>query len=115
MTAPRIPDVLNMTVAGLTAIGDAPLWVALAFVLPSVLTVATRSFNEALTGISRLRTEAMRRQHEDRLLSEVTDAGTGLGHLQRVPQDTPASVPTPTDDPGPPSPPNATPPSASPP
>ncbi|WP_405968962.1 hypothetical protein OG496_55275 [Streptomyces sp. NBC_00988] len=114
MTAPRIPDVLNLSVAGLTAIGDAPLWVALAFVLPSVLTVATRSFNEALIGISRFRTEAVRRQHEDRLLSEVTDAATGLGHLQRMHQDTPAAR-TPTDDPGPSSPPNATPPPASPP
>lgn len=31
MTPPRLPDVLGMTAAGLTAIGDAPVWVALAF------------------------------------------------------------------------------------
>ncbi|MFI6658147.1 hypothetical protein ACIBL8_21790 [Streptomyces sp. NPDC050523] len=115
MTVPRLPDVLNVAAASLTAIGDAPMWLALSFVLPSVLAAVTRTFSEALAGISRFRTETMRRRHEDRLLGEVIDAAAGLGHLERVGHEPPPSAAPPTVDPAPSHPPLDNPPSGSPP
>ncbi|EDY55688.1 MULTISPECIES: hypothetical protein [Streptomyces] len=84
MPLPRFPAVLDTAAAGLAAMGDAPVWLTLAFVLPGLLSAAVRALGETLTGISRFRTEAMRRRHEDRLLGTVTDVGTGLDHLERV-------------------------------
>jgi hypothetical protein len=89
MTMPRLPEILGVTAAGLTAIGDTPVWVALAFVLPGLLTAVTRSIGDILAGVSRFRTEAMRRRHEDRLLGTVTDTGMALGHLERVRHESP--------------------------
>lgn len=59
MTAPRFPAVLGMTAVGLTAFGDAPVRVALAFVMPGLLTAVTRSMGEVLVCISRLRSEVV--------------------------------------------------------
>ncbi|MFF1720518.1 hypothetical protein [Streptomyces sviceus] len=55
MTAPRFPHVLGMTAAGLPAFGDAPVRVALAFVMPGLLTAVTWSMGEVLACISRFR------------------------------------------------------------
>ncbi len=114
MIAPRIPDILNMTAASLTAIAHAPLWVVLLLVLPSALPALARSFNEILAAISHSRTESMRRRRADELLGKVTDAGAGLGHLERVwLKDSPTA--TPTDTAPPPTPPGEDPPPDAPP
>ncbi|WP_306192936.1 hypothetical protein [Streptomyces sp. MK5] len=103
-----------MTAAGLTALSKAPTWVALTIALPPVLTAMARIFNEVLAGISHFRTNSMRRQQENRLLSEVTDIGLGLGYLERVQRQTPLLAP-PAVEPTPASPPTANPPPDTPP
>ena len=113
MTVPRLPEILSVTAAGVTSIGDVPVWVALGFVLPGLLSAVTRSIGEVLAGIARFRTEAMRRRHEDRLLATVTDAGAGLGHLERIRHETPPT--TEADGAEPPGPPNGDPPPGPPP
>lgn len=109
MTAPLIPDGLSPTaLAGLAVL---PVWVVLALALPRVLTAVSQSVSEALAAFSRFRTESMRRRHEDRLLSQVTGAAEGLGHLERVrkvtppPADAPAVETAARTDPPPGSPP----------
>ncbi len=115
MIAPRIPDILNMTAASLTAIAHAPLWVVLLLVLPSVLPALARSFNETLASISRFRTESMRRRRADELLGKVTDIEAGLGHLERVWHNDPPTATTPAPGPPTPTPPAEDPPPATPP
>ena len=115
MTTSRIPDVLTMTAAGLTALSDAPTWIALAIALPSALTVMARIFNEALAGISRFRTASMRRRQEARLLDGVTDIGIGLDYLERVQRETPLLAASPAVESAPASPPAADPPPGTPP
>ncbi|MEU6381905.1 hypothetical protein, partial [Streptomyces sp. NPDC046909] len=66
MTSPHIPDIFTVTAAGLTALSDAPLWVALAIALPPAITATARGVTELLTGISHFRTASMRRRQEDR-------------------------------------------------
>ncbi|MHC3475481.1 hypothetical protein ACYF6T_43405 [Streptomyces sp. 7R007] len=104
-----------MTAAGLTALSNAPTWVALIIALPPVLTVMARIFNEVLASISRFHTASMRRRQEDRLLSEVTDIGTGLGYLERVQREIPLLAPSPAVESAPASPPTAEPPPGTPP
>ncbi|MFJ6390141.1 hypothetical protein ACIQJT_21330 [Streptomyces sp. NPDC091972] len=94
MSLPRVPSALDTAAAGLAATGDAPLRLALAFVLPGLLSVVVQAVRETLTGISRSRTQAMRRRHEDRLLGTLTDAGAGLAHLERVQQRLPPAAGT---------------------
>ncbi|MFE4631277.1 hypothetical protein [Streptomyces mirabilis] len=115
MNTPRIPEVLTMTAAGLTALSNVPKWVAFAIALPPVLTAMTRSFIEVLASVSRFRTASMRRRQEDRLLSGVIDSGIGLGHLERVERKAPPSAGIPAVDPALPSPPIADPPPGTPP
>ncbi|MBE8477487.1 hypothetical protein [Streptomyces justiciae] len=101
MTSPSIPDLLTMTAAGLTALGDAPLWVALAIALPPALTATARGINEILTGISAFRTASMHRRQTDRLLDEITDPNAGLGHLERVQTNAPPATGVAITDPPP--------------
>ncbi|MFI0516094.1 hypothetical protein ACH3Y9_41135 [Streptomyces sp. WSLK1-5] len=115
MPLPRFPAVLDTAAAGLAAMGDAPVWLTLAFVLPGLLSPMVQAVGEALTGISRFRTEAMRRRHEDRLLGTVTDAGTGLEHLERVQQTLPPAAVAADVESAPAGPANSDPPSGTPP
>ncbi|MET9915041.1 hypothetical protein ABZZ74_51810 [Streptomyces sp. NPDC006476] len=98
MTAPRIPDALTLTAAGLTALGNAPWWVALALVLPSALPAVTQSITEVLAGISRCRTHTMRCRHEDRFLGAITDSHTGLEHIDRIGRTSPPPADPPSGD-----------------
>ncbi|HEY1155604.1 MAG TPA: hypothetical protein VGE95_04845 [Arthrobacter sp.] len=100
MPSPNLPDILTMTAAGLTVLGDAPLWVALAVALPPALTATAQGINVILTGISAFRTASMHRRQTDRLLDAITDPGAGLEHLERVHSNTPLLASPPSTDPG---------------
>lgn len=114
-TMPRLPEILTMTAAGLTALGNAPLWIALAIAFPPALTATVHSVNALLAGVSDFRAASMRRRHTDRLLSEITDCHAALGHLERVQTSAPPPAAPPPTDPPPPSPTTTDPPPATPP
>ncbi|MEU1276345.1 hypothetical protein [Streptomyces sp. NPDC005799] len=106
MTALPISGSLgSLAAAGLATLGDAPPWIAVLIMLPAVAGLTTA----VLSGISRFRTESMRRRQEERLLLELTDPVLGLAHLERVqqpplpPEQTPAA-PTPATSPHTPTP-----------
>jgi hypothetical protein len=56
MTAHRITDALSrLTAGGLTAIGNAPSWIAVLILLPTLLEAGTQSFTAVLASISTFR------------------------------------------------------------
>ncbi|MFD7056901.1 hypothetical protein ACFWBS_53165 [Streptomyces mirabilis] len=83
MTAHRITDALSrLTAGGLTAIGNAPSWIAV------LLGAGTQSFTAVLASISTFRAESAQRRQRDRLLN-LADPDRGLTHLERITQNTP--------------------------
>ncbi|KAF5998933.1 hypothetical protein [Streptomyces sp. WAC00263] len=100
MTAHRITDALSrLTAGGLTAIGNAPPWIAVLILLPTLLGAGTQSFTAVLASISAYRTKAAQRRQRDRLLDRA-DPDRGLTHLERITQPTPTPAPA-TDSPPP--------------
>ncbi|MFE2972224.1 hypothetical protein ACFXKC_53495 [Streptomyces sp. NPDC059340] len=100
MTAHRITDALSrLTAGGPTAIGNAPSWVAVLVLLPTLLGVGTQSFTAVLASISTFRAESAQRRQRDRLLN-LADPDRGLTHLERITQNTPPPAPA-TDAPPP--------------
>ncbi|KAF5993712.1 hypothetical protein ACH4PR_39380 [Streptomyces mirabilis] len=76
MTAHRITDALSrLTAGGLTAIGNAPLWIAVLIPLPTLLGAGTQSFTAVLASISAYRTESAQRRQHDRFLNLADPAG----------------------------------------
>lgn len=114
MTTPSIPDLLTMTAAGLTALSDAPLWMALAIALPPALTAAARGINEILTGIARFRMASMQRRQTNRILNEIADLNAALQHLERTQTNAALATAAPPADPAPSTPSPAGPPAAPP-
>ncbi|MFE2492260.1 hypothetical protein ACFXGR_55850 [Streptomyces mirabilis] len=104
MTTHRITDALSrLTAGGLTAIGNAPSWIAVLILLPTLLGVGTQSFTAVLASISTFRTESAQRRQRDRLLG-LADPDRGLTHLERITQNTPAPTPASAADSPPPDP-----------
>ncbi|MER7692828.1 hypothetical protein [Streptomyces sp. NPDC097610] len=102
MTAHRITDALSrLTAGGLTAIGNAPSWIAVLILLPTLLGAGTQSFTAVLASISAYRTESAQRRQRDRLLDRA-DPDRGLTHLERITQHTPTPAPASTTDSPPP-------------
>ncbi|MDU9001703.1 hypothetical protein [Streptomyces mirabilis] len=100
MTAHRITDALSrLTAGGLTAIGNAPSWIAVLILLPTLLEAGTQSFTAVLANISAYRTQSAQRRQRDRLLDRA-DPDRGLTHLERITQHTPTPAPA-TDSPPP--------------
>ncbi|MFF4139232.1 hypothetical protein ACFY1B_49430 [Streptomyces mirabilis] len=100
MTAHRITDALSrLTAGGLTAIGNAPSWIAVLILLPTLLGAGTQGFTVVLASISTFRSESAQRRQRDRLLN-LADPNRGLTHFERITQHTqpPASA---TDSPPP--------------
>ncbi|MDR6974378.1 hypothetical protein J2X68_001056 [Streptomyces sp. 3330] len=109
MNAPTLPGhVLSGLAAGTSALAHAPWWI----VLPLLLPTTAASVTALVTACSRIRTEAMRRRHEDTCLDQATQAGdyaAGLEHLTRIrqaavplPPEPTARPPQPTEPPTPP-------------
>ncbi|MDX3763471.1 MULTISPECIES: hypothetical protein [unclassified Streptomyces] len=102
MTAHRITDALSrLTAGGLTAIGNAPSWVTVLILLPTLLGVGTQSFTAVLASISTFRAESAQRRQRDRLLN-LADPDRGLTHLERITQHTQPPDPASTTDSPPP-------------
>ncbi|MFE4630513.1 hypothetical protein [Streptomyces mirabilis] len=84
ITAHRITDALSrLTAGGLTAIGNAPSWIAVLILLPTLLGAGIQSFTAVLASISTFRAESAQRRQRDRLLN-LADPDRGLTHLERI-------------------------------
>ncbi|MCZ0999586.1 hypothetical protein O1M63_18090 [Streptomyces mirabilis] len=84
--------------------GNAPPWIAVLVLLPTLLGAGTQSFTAVLASISTYRTDSAQRRQRDRLL-ERTDPDRGLTHLEHVTQRTPPPAPaSATDSPSSPDP-----------
>ncbi|MFF3139243.1 hypothetical protein [Streptomyces mirabilis] len=98
MTAHRITDALSrLTAGGLTAIGNAPSWIAVLILLPTLLGAGTQGFTAVLASISTFRAESAQRRQRDRLLN-LADPDRGLTHLERITQHTQPPAPASATD-----------------